>query len=1035
MCKGRLILFMYLSTVFCTGSMAQTPVYFPEQLTTSEGLGSNKVNDIAQDDNGFLWIATSDGLNRFDGTEVIQYYHQAATNSLPHNYVYCLKKLPGNYIAIGTEAGLSFYNSSTRLFENFYFRQNDTLDEYNNSIIRLELDLAGNLWVGSKNCIYVFDKSRRLKKTIPSPFTEAEINQKRQKFIEKILPLSDGNTLLYLYNGWHICSAGTYTITPLKNSTHANRLKFLYDSCQGSPAKKNVQYFPASNLFKIFDRFFLYIRPCADSLFIMDEQGRKISSCSFAFNKYPYILWSQRVSILDSSRLLISFHNFGLAIVPVTWNNGGPAIHDPSSSLFESHEYGNALCDRQGNWWLATTEEGMQKISPRKQYFNQAINIVSPGSQQPIKYEVVFFTPYNNKLLIGTYGEGFFELDPLTGHQQQHDLTKLTKDPWANFTWNIRKVSTDSLWVGTQAGLFWYCISQKKYGRVPAMPGKPAVLDSVAVTTQFPDSHGLLWMGLGRGKGVCYFDTKNYRFNYYKGNSVSGYPLRYPLDIAEDKKNNLWFVSDASNALVYWERSNDRFRIVPLPSALQKQTGSLTTIYCGADSALWLGSLTDGLIKFNPATNAFAIYGHDRGLVNSHITSIYKDNKERLWLVTDGGLSCFDMSKETFANYTAKDGLPVQYPTSHFYYDPLQKRLYNGGKGLFFFFYPDSIYADQRSPKTIITAVLVNGKPFHYEDKLTRFGSKQNDITIKYTAVDLTDGPSTQYAYKLVGEDTAWIMLGNMRQINFSHLAPGEYTFLVRAANKDGVWSNETASMRFYIRAPFTKTAWFYGLLVLLMGSIFFIMYRFRLRQLKRTEQVRSEISKNLHDEVGSTLTNISLGSLLAKKQLKKAGDVDHILERIYQDSQHVSESMREIVWSINPNIDTIGEAFPRMLHYASELLEARNIELLAEIDPAIEQQKLSMHQRRDLYLIFKEAVNNLAKYSKATKVMIRFQLQGNTLVMIVSDNGTGFDTSITHDGDGLKNMRARAQTHHWKLTIESGPGAGTTITLKTQIA
>jgi signal transduction histidine kinase len=162
---------------------------------------------------------------------------------------------------------------------------------------------------------------------------------------------------------------------------------------------------------------------------------------------------------------------------------------------------------------------------------------------------------------------------------------------------------------------------------------------------------------------------------------------------------------------------------------------------------------------------------------------------------------------------------------------------------------------------------------------------------------------------------------------------------------------------------------------------------------------------------------------------------VNPILERIYQDSQDVSQSMREIVWSINPNIHTLGDAFPRMVHYASELLEAKNIELGVDMAPGLEELKLSMQERRDLYLIFKEAVNNLAKYSKASKAMIRFQLQKNRLEMMVSDNGIGFDNAIAHSGDGLKNMRERAQSNHWKLRIESGIHNGTTITLDTLLA
>lgn len=329
----------------------------------------------------------------------------------------------------------------------------------------------------------------------------------------------------------------------------------------------------------------------------------------------------------------------------------------------------------------------------------------------------------------------------------------------------------------------------------------------------------------------------------------------------------------------------------------------------------------------------------------------------------------------------------------------------------------------------------VNGNPYMFTGNSARFSSTQNDVTIHYTAIDLTNGPGTKYAYKLIGEDTGWIMAGNQRQINFSHLAPGNYTFMVRAANSNGIWSTQTSSLRFYIRPPFTQTAWFYALIILAMAGIFYVLYRFRLGQLMRTEQMRSEISKNLHDEVGSALTNISLGSLLAQKQLHNEGSVSRILERIYQDSQNVSESMREIVWSINPKIDTLGEALPRMLHYASELLEAKGIELQAEIAPAIENLKLTMQRRRDLYLIFKETVNNLAKHSQATQVIINFHLLDNTLIMIVSDNGKGFDMTVPLINNGLKNMQERANTHQWQLNINSKPGAGATITLKARIA
>jgi signal transduction histidine kinase/ligand-binding sensor domain-containing protein len=1013
---------------------AQQRPYFIEKLSIAEGLSSNNINDLIQDDNGFLWIATSDGLNRFDGTEITQYYYQAAVNSLPHNYVYCLKKLPGNILAIGTQAGLSFYDGNADSFRNVYQMRHDALDEYNNTIIGLEQDTHGNLWVASRNCIYVFDDRQKLIKTFTTPFTAADVARTRLRYTAKMIPLSDGQVLLCLYDGWYISSAEANAVTRLEYSPFKDRLGFIPDVSTHVTGMGFEQYFAYGHVFRVFGRYLLCLRPDRDSLLLMDEQGRQLSACLFPFNKYPYILWSQRVATIDSGNLFFLFHDYGLGIIPVTWKNGEPAIHNLSRLLFESSEYNNALRDRQGNWWLATTDQGLQKISPYKQLFSNG-TLVDGASGTQVKYETNFVSKYGRSLWVSTYGQGFFKIDLPTGRQQQIHLQNTGNDIWANFIWNLRQISADTLWVGTQAGLFWYALSSQRHGRIPAFPGKPAVLDTVSITTQFTDSRGLTWMGLGIGKGLCYFDRRRQHFTYFPGNSKE-YPLRYPLDIAEDKNADLWFTNDASNLLMKWIRNTNQFKTVSLPFKSKDQISSLYAIHCEDDSLVWLGSVTNGLIKFNTLKNTITCYGHDRGLISSHILSICPDKANRLWLVTEGGLCCFDPQTETFFNYSEKEGLPVKFPTAFLFSDTLADRMYCGGKGVYFYFDPDSMNTSLPPQKTLITLLTVNDRPYRFQPGTPLdLATQQNDIAIHFASIDFNGGPQTKYAYKLIGEDTGWVMAGYQRQINFSHLAPGQYQFIVRSQNNQGISSSQEASIRFNIRLPFTQTGWFYGAIVLAIAGLFYSLYRFRLRQLIRTEQIRNEISRNLHDEVGSTLTNISLGSLLAQRQLKHGDPANRLLERIYQDSQTVSQTMREIVWSINSKIDTLGEALPRMLQYASEILEAKNIELQATTAPQIDQLKLTMERRRDLYLIFKEAVNNLARHSAASQARIRFDMKGTVLLMTIADNGKGFDRADPFMGSGLKNMKERAERHHWQFTIQSEPGAGTTLTVAAGIA
>lgn len=998
---------------------AQELPHFVEKLTVTEGLSSNVITGLAQDDNGFLWIASSDGLDRFDGTETIHYRHGRDSNSLPHNYVNCILKLPGHFLVVGTMAGLSFYNTSTGVIQNFYSHHQPALDLYNNSIEMLCVDSHDNCWAASRNCIYIFDPHHRLKKIIRSGFTENNAVRERLNFVEKMLPQTNGDVLLGLHDGWACYSARSDSLIYYQHPP-----PFL-------PVGEAAS-FPAKRVFPLFASHLITIPTGQDSLLIFDEQGRVESRCFFPYNKYPYISWSQQFVAIDSSTLLILLHNFGLIMVKLNWNAGHPGLAALSPLLFDESEYQSALRDRQGNWWLATAKEGLQKIAPTRQYF-MGTSLIDRQTAKPVRYEVTSCNRRGGKLWVCTYGNGFFEIDLPSGRQIQHRLTGSADDTWANFVWNISFQGKDTLFVGTQIGLFAFDVRTGRTTRLSGYVGKPAVLDSFAITTQFADSHGILWMGLGKGRGCCTYDPQTHQFQWYPGNTADGYPLRYPTGIVEDGKGDLWFTNDASCLLLRWHRSTRRFIPITLPAAGQRRAGPLRGICCQSDSLLWVGDVTGGLLRYDLYRQTVAFYGRENGLSNSHITDIYEDTRRRLWLITEGGLVCFDPRTETFSNFTAKDGLPVPYPSANFFFDTTDHRLYTGGPGSYFSFDPSAVFPGAVNKRVLITALQVNGIPQQLtaEQSLV-FSSQQNYITIQYAAIDLIDGPSTNYLYRLIGADSMWMKAGRQRQLDFSHLPPGKYTFQVRAATPDSAEATAFASLGFRIEPPFTQTPGFYALLFLVLAGGGGIVYGYRKRQLNRARQIRSEISRNLHDEVGANLSNISLSSLLAQRQLSDQGAVQGILERIYQDSQLVSESMREIVWSINPQIDTLGEALPRMLHFAAGLLEANSIELQARIDPEVEQLRLTMVERQDVYLILKESINNIVRHSKATIATVEFEGSGKHLTMRIRDNGNGFDPQNRKAGNGLGNLRARAHRHRWRLAVGSVPGQGTTIVLET---
>ena len=211
-----------------------------------------------------------------------------------------------------------------------------------------------------------------------------------------------------------------------------------------------------------------------------------------------------------------------------------------------------------------------------------------------------------------------------------------------------------------------------------------------------------------------------------------------------------------------------------------------------------------------------------------------------------------------------------------------------------------------------------------------------------------------------------------------------------------------------------------------------YVFYRYRINQLLRIQGIRNRLSADLHDEIGSSLSSISILGILAGNQLDAQHPARAFVSRITEESRLISRSMSDIVWSINPRNDDLESLLSRMNRFGAELLEAKHIAYEVTILPPDELQRirLTMEQRRDLYLVFKEAINNLIKYAQCTQVAIHIEAQKHRFNFTIRDNGIGFDPDAKATGNGLYNMRQRARNMRGTLRIESAPGAGTTLIL-----
>jgi signal transduction histidine kinase len=312
---------------------------------------------------------------------------------------------------------------------------------------------------------------------------------------------------------------------------------------------------------------------------------------------------------------------------------------------------------------------------------------------------------------------------------------------------------------------------------------------------------------------------------------------------------------------------------------------------------------------------------------------------------------------------------------------------------------------------------------------LPDLAANQNEIQIEFVGLSFAPGDTLRYQYKL--GDADWSEPTEQRVVNFANLAPRGYRFIVRAVSSSGVVSAEPALITFTILPPFYLRWWFISLAALAVGMLAYASYRYRVTRLLEVANMRTRIATDLHDDIGANLTRISILSEVAKQQIGNGHDESHNpLTSIAEIARESVASMSDIVWAINPERDNLRDLTRKMRQHADEIFTLRDIDLEFNA-PVLEQNlKLGMNVRRDLLLVFKEAVNNVARHSKCSRVAIDFSIDGETLSLRICDNGAGFDPQLESAGHGLVSMRRRVESLAGNLKVDSNEGSGTSVSL-----
>ena len=1019
-----------------------------KSYTVTEGLPHNTVNKIVRDSHGFLWVCTAEGLSRFDGYTFTNY---GTNDGLPHSEVTDFLETRGGELWVATGVGLVRFNpkgapnpgiiaaNETRgvaspMFTVIVPEDEDRRARY---ITVLLEGYDGKIWVGTRQGVYRLDRA-------DGQLHLRYVDMKGPAGVRR--PIGD---LIEDRNGslWIASPGGLARRWPDGNAAH-------YTTRDGLPDN----YF--HDLFEDH-RGQLWAGTRAQGFFrFTANETNAPPSVTFTLKVHDLeqTEWTNQLFETSDHKLWAATAN-GL----IEFNPDG----DDQGRRYRLYTVKNGLSDvgitalnedMGGNLWLGSFSAGAMKLARD--------GFISYGEEDGLLAVAAIFGDRTGgtcfrAAVVGDERKSVFEgAKPNFPRTLEQRHTRYGRFDGRGFTWLKPDVlSVPHLgWVGegvtlqTRNGEWWLGggmglyrfpatdnFAQLKAARPIAVYTEKDGLGSPQVFRLFEDARGNIWVStIAQTNGLARWDRAN--DTWHDLANAPGLPL--PKDdlaraFGEDSAGNVW-IGFNGGAARYRDGS---FTFFTGKDGLPP--GSVANLHTDRAGRLWLTSAQSGLIRIDdPGAErpVFINYTTADGLSSNGTEAITEDSYGRIYVSTGRGLDRLDPSTGRFKHFTTADGLAPGLMMAAF--RDKQGTLWFGTWNGLSRLTPSGDDGPTQPPPILLTALNVAGRRHAVsalgdtEIALPDLAADSNQLQIDFVALSFAPGEVLRYQYKLEGSDAEWSVPVEQRTVNFANLAPGRYRFMVRGINSDGVASSIPATISFRILSPIWQRTWFLALAALAAGLVVYALYRYRVAQLLRVERVRTRIATDLHDDIGANLTKIAILSEVAKRQRGNGDEAPNSpLSAIARISRESASSMSDIVWAINPRRDRLLDLVRRMRQHAEELFALRDIELAFDAASAEQNLGVGIDVRRDLLLIFKEAVNNAARHSGCTRVEIHLDVQGPWLSLSVRDNGAGFDPSIESDGEGLASMRMRAEKLGGVLTVESRAGEGTTVRAKIPLA
>jgi signal transduction histidine kinase/ligand-binding sensor domain-containing protein len=1025
--------------IYAQGGHAQVRDLKFTHLTTNDGLSQSNVTAILQDRRGFMWFATRDGLNRYDGNAFVVYKHNPNDpGSLSANYLQDLMEDDQGCLWIATlTGGADKFDPRTERFTRYRHDRSNSNSISGDSVYSIARDSHGHLWFGTGDTgLDRFDPAT-------GNFTHY-LNDSDGRFVGKITHvIADGQGEI-----WFVGERGLFHLNPATGQiTHPratiNSLAADYLDEDNVGNLWMLAYSPTVGLVKYdrrAERFTKYSLGAgavgvANSKLLEDRQNG---------------LWvpsSQGLQYFDrrTERFTRRFQ------------------HDESDpDTISDNAVVSVYQDRGDLLWVGTENGGLNLLNFRQEQFGSYRHRPSdPNSLSTGKVTAIYKEP-SDILWIGLFPRGLDRLDRRTGlvshyHPGPENDRALGKGSDLN---SIYKDERGYVWLGGwNSGLDGFEEHSGQFKHYQHDPSNPDSLISNNVLSIHGDRNGQIWVG--QEGGIGRFDPATDGFANYRPLPDNPASLANNIGaIYQDRSGVLWLGSWGGALSRFDDTTKIFVNYTPDPREPHRLNGGgINSILEDRTGTLWVGGW-DGLYRHNGQNATFTRYTESQGLPSSAIQGILEDKLGRLWVSTKKGISRFDPQTETFRNYDVSDGLQGDEFSQGACARGPDGEMFFGGSNGFNAFLPETIRDNPYVPPVVITSFRIFNKPvpigtnsvlnkaIAYADSLT-LSYRDSVFSFEFAALSYANSHKNRYRYKLEGFEPGWNEVGsNQRLATYTNLNPRKYVFRVQGSNSDGVWNEAGVSLQILIMPPWWNTTLFRAVCAAVLLAVIWAAYRLRVRQLHHEFDMtlearvgeRTRIARDLHDTLLQSFHGVLLYFQTGINQLPehpgeaRTTEARKTLEKAMHQAEHAIIEGREAIQGLRSSVVETNDLALAMRTLGEEL--AANSNSVA-FQVHVEGAPRDLHPilRDEVYRITGEGVRNAFRHAEAKQIEVEIHYDDRRLRVRVRDDGKGIEPKLLRDDGreghfGLRGMRERAKLIGGKLTVWSELDAGTEVEL-----